>query len=141
MTPARPPFHLAIPIRSVAEARDFYGELLGCREGRSADTWIDFEFFGHQLALHVRENALEDSGTTQVDGKDVPLPHFGVVLDLESWRVLAARLKEAGVEFLVEPYTRFEGQIGEQATMFFRDPSGNALEVKAFADLEGMFAR
>jgi uncharacterized protein len=141
MNDKRPPFHLAFAIRSVREAREFYGELLGCPEGRSADTWIDFDFFGHQLALHVREEPAPDMGTTTVDNKPVPLPHFGVVLDMKSWRSLAERLQAARVEFLIEPYIRFEGEVGEQATMFFRDPSGNALEVKAFADLGGMFAR
>jgi len=137
-----PPFHLALPITSVAAARAFYGELLGCPEGRSADAWIDFDFHGHQLSLHVREAGLADAGTTTVDGKEVPLPHFGLVLELAPWRELADRLRAAGVEFVIEPYTRFAGEPGEQATMFFRDPFGNALEVKAFADLRrGMFAR
>lgn len=141
MQQPRPPFHLAFPIRSVEDARAFYGDLLGCREGRSAETWIDFEFFGHQLALHVRGQDSPDWGTTEVDAKAVPLPHFGVVLDLDSWKTLADKLRAAQIEFVVDPYIRFEGETGEQATMFFRDPSGNAIEVKAFADLEGMFAR
>ena len=137
----RPPFHLALPITSVSEARAFYGELLGCPEGRSADLWIDFDFRGHQLSLHVRDAPLPDAGTTPVDGKQVPLPHFGLVLELGPWRELAERLRGAGVEFLIEPCTRFAGEPGEQATMFFRDPFGNALEVKAFADIQrGMFA-
>ena len=140
MNAERPPFHFAFPIQSVAQAREFYGELLGCPEGRSADTWIDFDFFGHQISLHVREQRPAALGTTPVDGKQVPLPHFGVVLDLESWRSLADRLQAAGVPFLIEPYTRFAGETGEQATMFFHDPSGNAIEIKAFADLKGMFA-
>ena len=140
MSDPRPPFHLAFPIRSVAEARAFYGELLGCPEGRSGEGWIDFDFFGHQLALHVRDTGAPELGTTEVDGKPVPLPHFGVVLDMERWHSLAERLRSAGMDFVIEPYLRFEGQVGEQATMFFRDPSGNALEVKAFADLGDMFA-
>lgn len=138
---ARPPFHLAFPVRGIEEARAFYGQLLGCPEGRCGENWIDFDFYGHQIALHVRDSGTPDMGTTEVDGKPVPLPHFGVVLDLPRWRELAERLRAAGTEFVIEPYVRFEGQTGEQATMFFRDPSGNALEVKAFADLTGMFAR
>jgi len=141
MSSPSPPFHLAFPVRSLAEARAFYGELLGCPEGRSGEDWIDFDFFGHQIALHVREATPPDWGTTKVDDRDVPLPHFGVVLDLETWKRLADRLRAAGVEFLIEPYVRFEGQVGEQATMFFRDPSGNALEIKAFADATGLFER
>ena len=139
---SRPPFHLALPITSVPEARAFYGELLGCPEGRSGDTWIDFDFHGHQLALHVRDRGVADLGTTEVDGKAVPLPHFGLVLEMDEWRALAERLRAAGVDFVIEPYLRFEGQAGEQGTLFFRDPSGNAIEVKAFRDVErGMFAR
>ncbi len=137
----RPPFHLALPITSVAGARAFYGELLGCPEGRSGDTWIDFDFHGHQLALHVRDSGVQDLGTTEVDGKAVPLPHFGLVLEMDEWRALADRLRNADVDFVVEPYIRFEGEVGEQGTLFFRDPSGNAIEIKAFGDIErGMFA-
>lgn len=141
MTPTLPPFHLAFPTRGVDEARAFYGELLGCEEGRSGDGWVDFSFFGHQLALHVREQGVDELGTTEVDGKQVPLPHFGVVLSMEAWQDLAERLRAAGMEFIIEPYLRFAGQVGEQATMFFRDPSGNAIEVKAFADPKGLYAR
>jgi len=138
---SRPPFHLALPITSVADARAFYGELLGCPEGRSGDTWIDFDFHGHQLALHVRERGVQDLGTTEVDGKAVPLPHFGLVLEMDAWRALAERLRAAEVDFVIEPYIRFEGEVGEQGTLFFRDPSGNAIEIKAFGDVErGMFA-
>jgi extradiol dioxygenase family protein len=141
MSPTPPPFHLAFPTRSIDEARAFYGEILGCEEGRSAERWIDFSFFGHQLALHVRDSGMPEQGTTEVDGKQVPLPHFGVVLDMEAWHELAERLRTAGIQFVIEPHLRFERQVGEQATMFFRDPSGNAIEVKAFADPSGLFAR
>jgi len=136
-----PPFHLAFPITSVDEARSFYGGLLGCPEGRSGEGWIDFSFFGHQLALHVRESGLARRATTSVDGKDVPLPHFGVVLEPAAWKELADRLRQAGIAFLIQPHVRFEGQVGEQWTMFFQDPSGNALELKAFADPRGLFSK
>jgi extradiol dioxygenase family protein len=136
------PFHLAIPVHDLATAREFYGELLGCPEGRSADTWVDFNLMGHQLVCHVVEGGRSDSHTNPVDGDDVPVPHFGVVLTMSDWKDLARRLTDSGVEFVIEPHVRFEGLPGEQATMFFCDPSGNALEFKAFQDVERqLFAR
>ncbi|MCB9779261.1 MAG: VOC family protein [Alphaproteobacteria bacterium] len=133
------PFHLAIPVDDLSAARAFYGGLLGCPEGRSADRWIDFDLFGHQLVAHLAEGA-GDRGDNPVDGHDVPVPHFGVVLPWEQWEALAARLQDAGVAFVIAPGIRFRGQVGEQATMFFRDPAGNALEFKAFRDLGQLFA-
>jgi len=133
------PFHLAFPVRDLAEARRFWGETMGCPEGRSSDEWIDFDFYGHQIVAHLAEDA-GDAASNPVDGHDVPVPHFGVVLAMEDWKDLAERLKTAGIAFAIEPYIRFEGQAGEQATMFFRDPSGNAIEMKAFADLGQLFA-
>ena len=136
------PFHLAFPVRDLAETRAFYGGLLGCAEGRSADTWIDFDFFGHQIVAHLMVSAKSpDTGANLVDGHEVPVPHFGVVLAMADWRALADRLRAAGVAFDIAPHVRFEGQVGEQATMFFRDPSGNALEFKAFDDLGQLFAK
>jgi uncharacterized protein len=134
------PFHLAFPVRDIAEAKAFYGGLLGCREGRSAADWVDFDFYGHQLVAHRVPGAGADAGGNPVDGHDVPVPHFGVVLEMAAWRALAERLTAAGTRFEIEPYVRFAGEPGEQATMFFRDPSGNAIEMKAFASLEGLFA-
>ena len=137
------PFHLAFPVRDLAEARAFWGGVIGCPEGRSAADWVDFDFYGHQIVAHL---APDVSGSRQaeasnpVDGHDVPVPHFGLVLGLPEWKELAARLAKAGVKFVIEPYVRFEGQPGEQATMFFRDPAGNAIEMKAFADLAQLFA-
>jgi len=136
---ASPPFHLAFPVRDLASTRAFYGELLGCREGRSAERWVDFDFFGHQLSAHLSEAATAVP-TNEVDEDDVPVRHFGVVLSMERWRALAARLGAAGTAFLIEPRIRFAGEIGEQATFFVRDPSGNALEFKAFADPARLFA-
>jgi extradiol dioxygenase family protein len=136
------PFHLAIPVIDVSSSRKFYGEILGCPEGRSSDQWVDFNLFGHQLVCHQVESSDKNSQknenvpTNPVDGHDVPVPHFGVVLDMEAWQILADKLIAADVEFLIEPYVRFKGEPGEQATMFFRDPSGNALEFKAFRDIE-----
>ena len=136
------PFHLAFPVRDIAEARAFYGDVLGCREGRSADDWVDFDFYGHQIVAHRVGDATDcDSGANAVDGHAVPVPHFGVVLDMADWRELADRLTAAGTLFEIAPHVRFNGEPGEQATMFFRDPSGNALEMKAFASLDGLFAR
>ncbi|MGH8129343.1 MAG: VOC family protein [Steroidobacteraceae bacterium] len=132
------PFHLAIRVRDLAGAREFYGGLLGCPEGRSSDHWVDFDFFGHQLVCHVLESAGKNSGragSNPVDGREVPVPHFGMVLEMPAWHALAARLKDARVHFVVEPQVRFQGQPGEQATMFLTDPSGNALEFKAFRDI------
>lgn len=137
------PFHLAFPVDDLAAARTFYGTVLGCPEGRSSDAWIDFDLFGHQIVAHLAE--LPGRRTADhhnaVDGHDVPVPHFGVVLDMASWQALADRLTAAGVRFVIEPYIRFKGEVGEQATMFFYDPAGNALEFKAFNDLSQLFAR
>lgn len=136
------PFHLAIPVDDLAAARAFYGGVLGCPEGRSAGTWIDFDLMGHQLVVHqAPRRSTPDAATNAVDGDDVPVPHFGVVLSLEDWEALAERVRAAGVAFGIEPHVRFEGEPGEQATMFFRDPAGNALEFKAFRDLGMLFAR
>jgi extradiol dioxygenase family protein len=135
------PFHLAFPVHDLEASRAFYGGLLGCPEGRSSDHWIDFNLYGHQIVAHLSEEASGAAPTNAVDGHDVPVPHFGVVLDMNQWKALAERLRDAGVEFVIEPYVRFEGQPGEQATMFFRDPSGNALEFKAFADRSKLFEK
>jgi extradiol dioxygenase family protein len=141
MTALRP-FHLAFPVRDLAAAREFYGGLLGCPEGRSSDAWIDFDLFGHQIVAHLAPGPAGDAPPhNPVDGHDVPVPHFGVVLAMEDWKELRDRLQAAGVAFVIEPYVRFEGEVGEQATMFFFDPSGNALEFKAFADPSQLFAK
>jgi hypothetical protein len=137
---SRPRFHLAFPVRDLAEARAFYGGLLGCPEGRSAADWVDFDFHGHQIVTHMAAEA-GGASTNMVDGEDVPVRHFGVILEPDAWRALADRLVAAGVRFLIEPQTRFAGLPGEQQTMFFLDPSGNALEFKAFADDAQVFAR
>jgi extradiol dioxygenase family protein len=134
------PFHLAFPVDDLDAARRFYGEVLGCREGRSSDHWIDFDLYGHQIVAHHVPRS-SDAGSNPVDGHDVPVPHFGVVLTMADWQALAARLEAAGTEFGIAPHIRFKGQAGEQATMFFRDPSGNALEFKAFADDSMIFAK
>ncbi|MDB5695833.1 MAG: glyoxalase [Sphingomonas bacterium] len=133
------PFHLAFPVHDLAAARAFYGGVLGCPEGRSSDQWIDFDFFGHQLVAHRSATATAES-SNPVDGHDVPVPHFGVVLTMSDWQALSERVRAAGVRFGIEPHIRFAGQPGEQATMFFRDPSGNALEFKAFGDDNQLFA-
>ena len=137
------PFHLAIPVRDLASARAFYGGMLGCPEGRSAADWVDFDFFGHQLVCHaVSGDGAGEAAHNPVDGHDVPVPHFGMVLEMPDWEALAARLKSAGIAFVIEPHVRFPGQPGEQATMFLTDPSGNALEFKSFRDIAGqLFAR
>lgn len=135
------PFHLAFPVDDLSEARHFYGEVMGCAEGRSSDQWIDFDFFGHQIVAHLDATARSVATHNPVDGHDVPVPHFGVVLTMAQWEALAERVKAAGVRFGIEPYVRFKGEVGEQATMFFYDPSGNALEFKAFADDRNLFAR
>lgn len=135
-----PPFHLAFPVNDLAAARDFYGGLLGCLEGRSSDQWVDFDFFGHQIVAHLAPDECAEEEKSDVDGKQVPVRHFGLVLDMQTWARLADRLT-GKVEFVIEPYTRFKGEPGEQATMFFRDPSGNAIELKAFADMERLFAK
>jgi hypothetical protein len=134
------PFHLAFPVHDLAAARGFYVGTLGCREGRSSASWIDFDLFGHQIVAHLDPAAKPVAVTNAVDGHDVPVPHFGVVLAIGDWQALADRVATAGVRFGIEPHVRFPGQAGEQATMFFRDPSGNALEFKAFADDAQIFA-
>jgi hypothetical protein len=135
-----PPFHLAFPVHDLDAARRFYGGLLGCPEGRSAAHWIDFDFFGHQIVAHLSPDATPRPHHNPVDGHDVPVPHFGAVLGMAEWRALADRLRGAGTEFVIEPDTRFAGQPGEQATMFFLDPSGNAIEMKAMRDPAKLFA-
>lgn len=136
-----PRFHLAFPVRDLAEARRFYGGVIGCPEGRSSALWVDFDFFGHQIVAHLAPDEIGHRATSAVDGEDVPVRHFGVILTMDAWRALADRLTKAGVTFLIEPRIRFQGQPGEQATLFFLDPSGNALEFKAFADDAMVFAR
>ena len=136
-----PPFHLAFPVDDLSAARGFYGGLLGCREGRSAEEWVDFDLYGHQIVAHLAPDAARARASNPVDGEDVPVPHFGVVLPMENWKSLAERLQQAGVEFVIAPTIRFEGQAGEQATMFLRDPAGNALEFKAMADPAKLFAK
>ncbi|HEY1447784.1 MAG TPA: VOC family protein [Caulobacteraceae bacterium] len=136
---ARPRFHLAFPVRDIEEARAFYGGVLGCPEGRSAPDWVDFDFHGHQIVAHLAPDEVS-TGASMVDGVAVPVRHFGVILEPGNWRALAARLTAAKVEFLIEPQTRFAGQAGEQSTLFVTDPSGNALEFKAFADDGQVFA-
>lgn len=136
------PFHLAIPVHDLADARRFYGGLFGCPEGRSAPDWVDFDFFGHQLVAHLDPGArARRVHHNPVDGHDVPVPHFGIVMDWEDWQRFSRRLAEAGTRFEIEPGIRFAGEIGEQATMFLYDPSGNALEFKAFRDPSRLFAR
>ena len=136
-----PPFHLAFPVHDLAAARAFYGDLLGCPEGRSSDEWIDFSFFGHQIVAHLSPQAGPRAHHNPVDGHDVPVPHFGAVLGMAQWEALAETLKSAGTEFVIEPNIRFRGQPGEQATMFFLDPSGNAIEIKAMSNPANLFAR
>jgi uncharacterized protein len=135
------PFHLAFPVHDLAAARAFYGGVLGCAEGRSSGQWIDFDLYGHQIVAHLDEAAHPTQRGNEVDGHDVPVPHFGVVLTMDQWNALAARVEAAGIVFGIAPHIRFKGQAGEQATMFFPDPSGNALEFKAFADDAMLFAR
>ena len=139
--PAVHPFHLAFPVTSLANARAFYGELLGCPEGRSSPDWVDFNLYGHQIVAHLAPGEAGHRSTSAVDGDQVPVRHFGVVLPMAEWQALADRLRGAGTTFVVEPHVRFKGQAGEQATMFFLDPCGNALEFKAFADLNQLFAK
>ena len=138
-----PPFHLAFPVRDVEEARQFYVQTLGCAEGRSSETWVDLDFYGHQIVAHYKPHVgiAEDQHANPVDGHDVPVPHFGVVLEWDQWHTLSQRLQQAEIDFVIEPYIRFQGQVGEQATMFFLDPSGNALEFKAFKDPTQLFAK
>jgi len=137
------PFHVAVPVYDLVETRAFYRDVLGCEEGRSSDQWVDFDLFGHQFVIHLKPKpaAAEGLHHNPVDGHDVPVPHYGVVLDWEDWRQLERRLKTKGIKFVIEPYIRFKGLPGEQATMFFLDPSGNALEFKAFQDISQLFAK
>ncbi len=135
------PFHLAFPVDDLAAARDFYGRVLGCGEGRSSAEWIDFDFFGHQIVAHLAPPRAQGPHHNEVDGHDVPVPHFGVVLEWSQFQSFAERLRAQGVKFVIEPTIRFAGQVGEQATMFFKDPAGNALEFKAFKDMGQLFAR
>ena len=135
------PFHLAFPVDDLAAARRFYGELLGCPEGRSAEHWIDFDLHGHQIVAHLAPEAAPKRSANEVDGERVPVPHFGLVLRMDEWKSLADRLEGAGVEFVIAPTVRFEGEPGEQATMFLLDPAGNALEFKAMADPAKLFAK
>ena len=135
------PFHLAIPVGNLSACRSFYREVIGCEEGRSDEKWVDFNFYGHQLVIHEVDTSSGSANSNPVDGHEVPVPHFGVVLDWEAWNELANRLNSNKIDFIIEPYVRFEGQPGEQATMFFKDPSGNALEFKSFKDMGQLFAK
>ncbi|SRX74523.1 VOC family protein [Aequorivita antarctica] len=136
------PFHLAIPVDNLEHCRKFYRDVLELPEGRSSDHWVDFDFFGHQLVIHLKEkNPKVKEIINPVDGKDVPIPHFGVVLDMKTFRIFSEKLIQKNITFIIAPYIRFEGQVGEQATMFFKDPAGNALEFKAFEDLTQLFAK
>lgn len=135
------PFHLAIPVNDLAAAEHFYGQVLGCQQGRSSEHWIDWNFYGHQLVTHLVNAMPTAPSCNEVDSKAVPVPHFGVVLTMDDWRILADNVKDAGIAFVIEPYIRFAGEPGEQATMFFHDPAGNALEFKAFNDLSSLFAK
>jgi len=140
MTDRMPPFHLAFPVSDLTATRDFYESLIGCTVGRTAERWIDFDFRGHQISAHLRPEECEAARTNEVDGDAVPVRHFGLVLEWDDWHALTDRLRDAGVEFLIEPHTRFEGEPGEQATLFLNDPSGNALEFKSFRDPSRIFA-
>ena len=136
------PFHLAIQVHDLNEAREFYGTVLGCSEGRSAEAWIDFNLYGHQLVCHLNRDMELQTHSNAVDEHDVPVPHFGVVLNMDDWEELAQRLRDQKVDFIIEPYIRFEDQPGKQGTMFFSDPSGNAIEFKAFRDIKSeLFAK
>ncbi|MCL5245126.1 VOC family protein [Cellulophaga sp. 20_2_10] len=136
------PFHIAIPVHNLEECRVFYRDVLDCPEGRSSDHWVDFNLFGHQLVIHYKEKTItEDLHTNAVDGKNVPVPHYGVVLPWETFETFSKELKDKGVNFVIEPYVRFKGEVGEQATMFFLDPAGNALEFKSFKDIDQLFAK
>lgn len=134
-------FHLAFPVHDLSAAREFYGDILACDEGRSSDRWIDFNLYGHQIVAHLADDGAGVKASNPVDADNVPVPHFGIVLQMEAWKELAEKLKAKGVEFIIEPKIRFAGEVGEQATMFFLDPSGNALEFKAFNDFSQVFAK
>ena len=138
---ATPLFHLAFPVHDIAAARGFYGGLLGCPEGRSSEAWVDFDFYGHQVVAHLAPDECRVAATGQVDGDAVPVRHFGAILAMDVWAALADKLQAAGTRFIIEPHVRFKGEVGEQATMFFLDPSGNALEFKAFGDISQVFAK
>lgn len=135
-----PPFHLAFPVTDLEKTRAFYRDVLGCRIGRESDTWVDFDFFGHQISAHLSTESKSPAVTNRVDGDDVPIRHFGVVLDWDSWHQLVAKLRAANLRFVIEPHIRFQHQVGEQATVFIQDPSGNALEFKSFKDMGQLFA-
>ena len=135
------PFHLAIPVNDIEKSRNFYKNILGCEEGRSSNQWVDFNFFGHQLVIHFKEKESDDTKTNPVDGKNVPIPHFGVILEWNDFQDFSKKLIEKKINFIIEPYIRFEGLPGEQATMFFKDPCGNALEFKSFKDLNKIFEK
>lgn len=135
------PFHIAIPVHNLHECRQFYRDILNCEEGRSSDHWVDFNLFGHQLVIHYKPKSKEDEHTNPVDGKNVPVPHYGVVLQWNTFNTFSKDLKNKGINFIIEPYIRFKGKAGEQATMFFLDPAGNALEFKAFKDINQLFAK
>ena len=137
----RIPFHLAFPVRDIAEARSFYGELLGCPEGRSSPDWVDFDFYGHQIVAHLAPDECGHKASSAVDGHQVPVRHFGAIVPMDKWQAMAEKLIAQKTEFVIEPYIRFKGEPGEQATMFFLDPSGNAIEMKSFADLSSLFAK
>jgi hypothetical protein len=138
---ALPPFHLAFPVRDIEEARQFYVGVLGCGEGRSSPDWVDFDFYGHQVVAHLAPDECGHAQTSSVDSHQVPVRHFGAVLSIPQWEALADKLRSVGTKFIIEPYIRFKGEVGEQATMFFLDPSGNAIEFKAFKNLDSLFAK
>jgi extradiol dioxygenase family protein len=138
---ATPLFHLAFPVKDLNQARAFYGDLLGCAEGRSSDEWVDFNFYGHQVVAHLAPEECSDVARNAVDGDSVPVRHFGAILSMQEWETLSEKLKSVDTKFIIEPHIRFKGQVGEQATMFFLDPSGNALEFKAFGDMNQVFAK
>ena len=140
MSQAIPLFHLAFPVSDLSQARQFYGQLLGCPEGRSSPNWVDFNFYGHQIVAHLSPDECAPVSTSEVDHEDVPVRHFGAILPMEQWQQLSQKLRAAGTQFIIEPQIRFQGQVGEQATMFFLDPCGNALEFKSFADMSQVFA-
>lgn len=134
------PFHLAIPVQEITTTRDFYRDVLGCKEGRSSDHWVDFDFFGHQLVIHLNQSKKNIDTENIVDGKNIPVPHFGIVLDWQMFTQIEKRIKNK-VEFIIKPYVRFKGERGEQKTMFFKDPSGNALEFKSFKNINQLFEK
>ena len=134
------PFHLAFPIKDIEETKKFYKSILGCKIGRESDAWVDFNFFGHQVSAHLKPEELSNAKKNKVDGKNVPVRHFGVVLDWKEWHSLSKKLQKLKIKFIIDPYIRFKGEVGEQATMFFLDPSGNALEFKSFKDPKQLFS-